>query len=68
MLTEIFGPAILTTMFHNNKSPNTEPTDTLLATVQDNYNGKTLSVPTQCGETRAEAQERQKAKHPKLII
>lgn len=40
MLAEIFGPAILPTMFHNNKSPKTEPTNTLSATVRGNYNGK----------------------------
>lgn len=40
MLAELFGPTILLTVFHNNKSPKTEPTNTLSGTVRGNYNGK----------------------------
>lgn len=40
MLAELFGSTILLTVFHNNKSPQTEPTNTLSATVRGNYNGK----------------------------
>ncbi len=40
MLAEIFGPDILPTMFHNSKSPDTEPTGTLSATVRGHCNGK----------------------------
>lgn len=67
MLAELFGPTILLTVFHNNKSPKTEPTNTLSATVRGNYDGK-QSGSTQWRKKRTRGQVRINAKHPKLIL